>query len=409
MAFITSAKTSALCLLVGLSFHALAQEGPAPWAVELSAAKTAFTSGKYDVAVEKYREALQKADEAQAAPTVTLPILRALAASLRTNADPAGAQKILERMLEHDHRGQGVQSIETAPVLSELAVVQRAQDQRLAAITSLRQAMVVRRNARVSEELARDVTLMGALYHEMGEEEMAGNHFQMAISMWNMLPDSGLQILTAIDPLADIRRNQSRYEKAEELYLWVLRLREAALGPKDPELISTLDSLAYVYFGQKKYAEAETMYKRLLEMWEMVGGAEHPMLSLTLDKMAEFYIDQKRYDEAAPISQRASRIRSKGTIETLHRTGRILAGQKKIEEATEVYSRALRIAADAGVPDDEIPGMLRAYSLLLRQKQREKEALAIDKRFKEATERNAEKEGKRPKPEGPQPARPEAQ
>ena len=394
------AKTSALLLLLLAGrMEALAQDTPPAWTIHLNDAKLAFTSGKYEVAVGKYREALQKAEEAKADSSVILPILKSLATTLRTNADPAGSQKVLERILAMIIEAHGVQSLETAPVLSELAVVQRAQDQRLAAVSSLRQAMVVRRNQRVTEELARDATLMGTLYHEMGEDEPAGNHYQMAISMWGMLPDSGLQILTAIDPLADIRRNQSRYEKAEELYMWVLRLREAALGPKDPELISTLDSLAYVYFGQKKYAEAETMYKRLLEMWEMVGGADHPMLSLTLDKMAEFYIEQKRYDEAAPVSQRAFAIRSKATIETMHRTGRVLAGQKKIDEATEVYSRALRIAADAGVPDEDIPGMLRAYSLLLRQKQKEKEAAAIEKRFKEAADRKTEKEGKRPKPE----------
>lgn len=391
-----SLKTSALLLLV--IHQALAQDAPLPWAVELSAARTAFSAGTYAVAAGKYREALQKAEESQAAPEVILPILRALASALRTNADPAGAQKVLERALTMIVEARGVQSVDTAPVLSELAVVQRAQDQRLAAVASLRQAMVVRRHARISEELARDVTLMGTLYQEMGEDEMAGNHYQMAISMWSALPDSGLHIVTAIEPLADIRRNQNRYEKAEELYLWVLRLREAALGPKDAELIATIDSLAYVLFGQKKYPEAETMYKRLLEMWEMVGGPEHPMLSLTLDKMAEFYIEQKRYDEAAPVSQRAFTIRSKATIETMHRAGRILTGQKRIDEAAEVYSRALRIAADAGVPDDEIPGTLRAYALLLRQKQREKEATALDKRVKDAMERKAETEGKRPKP-----------
>jgi tetratricopeptide (TPR) repeat protein len=153
-----------------------------------------------------------------------------------------------------------------------------------------------------------------------------------------------------------------------------------------------------VQFGLKKYSEAEPMYKRLLALWELVGGADHPMLSLTLDKMVEFYLEQKRYEEAAPLSKRALAIRAKETIETLHRSGRILTGQKRIDEATDVYGRALRIAADAGVPDDEIPGMLKAYALLLRQKQREKEALVVDKRLKDATDRKAEKEGKRTMP-----------
>ena len=233
----------------------------------------------------------------------------------------------------------------------------------------------------------------------MGDDDQSGIYYQTALFLWGDLRDSGLQILTALEPLADIRRNQNDYRRAEELYMWALRLREAAMGPKDPELISTLDSLSYALFGLKKYDEAEVMYKRLLELWEMVGGAEHPMLALTLDKMAEFYIEQKRYDEAEPIAQRSLSIRTKATMETLHRTGRVLTGQRKIEEATELYGRALRMAAEARVPDEDIPGTLRAYALLLRQARRDKEADSIESRLKEGIERKAEKEGKRPKPQ----------
>ena len=387
---------SLILLLIASCFQTYAQDAATAWAPELNAAKAAFTSGKYALAIEKYREALKKAEEGGSTPTALVPLLRSLALALRTNADATGAQQVLERTLKTLIQTHGVDSVETAPVLSELAVVQRALDNRLGAVASLRQAMVARRRTPLSEEQARDVTLMATLYREMGEDESATNYYEMAIHVWGELPDSGLQILTALDPLADIKRNENQYARAEELYTWVLRLREAALGPKDAELIGTLDSLAYVLFGLRKYAEAEPVYKRLLEMWEMVGGPEHPMLSLTLDKMAEFYLEQKRYDEAAPIAQRALAIRSKGTIETLHRTGRILAGKKKIDEATDLYSRAIHIAADAGVPDEEIAGTLRAYALLLRQKQREKDAAAMDKRWKDATERKAAKEGKQP-------------
>jgi hypothetical protein len=104
---------------------------------------------------------------------------------------------------------------------------------------------------------------------------------------------------------------------------------------------------------------------------------------------------------AEPIAQRALAIRSKETVETLHRTGRILTGRKKLDDAIDLYGRTLRIAADTRVPDEEIPGTLRAYALLLRQKQRTKEADALEKRGKEAAARQAEKEGKRTAPSPP--------
>jgi hypothetical protein len=42
--------------------------------------------------------------------------------------------------------------------------------------------------------------------------------------------------------------------------------------------------------------------------------------------------------------------------------------------------------------------MLRAYALLLRQNRRDKEALGMERRWKEAADKKAEKEGKRPLP-----------
>lgn len=390
-----SLKRAIVLLCGALCWPGLAQNADPPWSAELNAARTAFSAGKYPVAVEQYRQALKKAEEASAPQAVLIPILKLLASALRTNADPAGAQQILERVLALMKESSEVTNADTARVMSELALVQRAQDLRAEAVTTLKTALVMRKNAPMSAEVAQDATLLAVVQHEMGEDQKAASSFEMAIALWGALPDSGLQVLTAIDPLASIYRNSNDYKRAEELYTWALRLREAALGPKDAELISTLDSLAYVLFGLKKYDEAEVIYTRLLALWEMVGGPEHPMLALVLDKMAEFYLEQKRYDTAEPIIQRAQTIRSKATLQTMHRAGRVLAGQKRPVEAIELYGRALRIAAEARIADEEIPGMLTAYSMLLRQQQRDKEASVIGKRFKDAMDRKAAQESKR--------------
>lgn len=384
-------------LLVVLCCRSEAQDAAPPWAAEMNAGRVASSSGKYSVAAESYAAALAKAETSGASEAAILPVLRAFATALRSNSDHAGAQQVIERMLLIVKKA-GEQDLEAAAILSDLAVVQRAQDFREEAVASLQQAMSLRRRSPLTEQSARDTTLIATLFHEMGQDDKAGQYFEAALYVWGTLPDTGLQILTALDPLAAIRRNERRYERAEELYTWELRLQEAALGPKDPELIATLDSLAYVLFGLKKYAEAEPIYNRLLALWELVGGADHPMVALTLDKMAEFYLDQRRYDEAQPLVQRALTIRSKAEIETLHRVGRVLAGQRKLEEALDVYGRAIRIAAEAKLPDEDIPGTLRAYALLLRDAQRDKEAIEIDKRLRESIENKERREGKRVAP-----------
>jgi tetratricopeptide (TPR) repeat protein len=98
-----------------------------------------------------------------------------------------------------------------------------------------------------------------------------------------------------------------------------------------------------VLFGLKKYTEAEEAYKRLLAIWELSGGPDHPMVALTLDKMAVFYIEQKRFEDADSVASRALSIRAHAVIDSSQRAARTLAGQRKVDEAVDLYERTLRV------------------------------------------------------------------
>jgi tetratricopeptide (TPR) repeat protein len=248
--------------------------------------------------------------------------------------------------------------------------------------------------------LARDITLAGTLQREMGEAEPAKSFYLQAVSLWGSLPESGLMILTALDPLAALYRDESIYAEAEMLYNRALRVREAVVGPKDAELIGTLDSLAYVLFGLKKYPEAEEAYKRLLAIWELSGGPDHPMVALTLDKMAVFYIEQKRFEEAQAVTTRALGIRANSVVDSSQRVARTLAGQRKVDEAADVYERTLRVASDLRVADDAKPVLitLRDYSMFLRENKKDAQADAIGKRIREAMQGTPGAQPQAPKP-----------
>jgi tetratricopeptide (TPR) repeat protein len=369
------------------------------WTPELAAGKRSFTAGEYADAAQRYAAALRKAEEQQAPNSALLPILRLQASALRLAGDAAGAEQPLIRCIDIVTELNGASGPELAAVLSELAMVQRAQDHRDQADKTLAKAIEIRSAIGISEDLARDMTVAGAIKREMGEDSSAISFYLQAIAFWGALPQTGLQILTALDPLASLYRDQLNYPLAEEFYLRSLRLREAALGPKDPELIGSIDSLAYVLFGQKKYAEAEPYYLRLLALWENSAGPDHPMVALTLDKMVEFYNDQKLYEKSEPLAQRSLAMRTKSLIESFHRTGRVLVGERRFDDALVLYERVIRIAGEAKVPDEQMDGVLRTYALLLSQLTRDKEAAAIDRRIREALIKKADRDGTRlPKP-----------
>ena len=400
----SKASTMRLVLLSAIfTLIASGQDAAAPlWDVEMKAGKTAFAFGNYTMAVQRYQEALKQADAAAASDEALIPILQALAIALRTENKAPEAQQVLERLLAVTGRVYGVHGLPTANVLSDLALVQRSQDLRKEAASTISQAIEVRlrQPQSVTAEVARDVTLAGTLQREMGESEPAKNFYVQAVSLWGSLPESGLMILTALDPLAAHYRDESMYADAEALYNRALRVREAVVGPKDAELIGTLDSLAYVLFGLKKYPEAEEAYKRLLAIWESSGGPDHPMVALTLDKMAVFYIEQKRFEEAESVTTRALSIRANSVIDSSQRVARTLAGQRKTDEAADLYERTLRVASDLRVGDNAKPVLitLRDYSIFLRDNQKDARADAIGRRIREAMQSAGNNQPQAPKP-----------
>jgi tetratricopeptide (TPR) repeat protein len=212
------------------------------------------------------------------------------------------------------------------------------------------------------------------------------------------LPPESPQCLSSLDALAGLLRDQSEYSQAEPLYLRLLAIRQAVFGRDSADLISTLDSLAYVQFGLKRYAEAQPVYERLLALWEASAGPDHPMVALTLDKMAEFFAAQERYSEAEPLVARAAAMRTKILIESLDRSGRIKTAESKLEEAADLYRRAVLIADESQLPEKAVDPLLRSYAKTLRSLDRGAEAEAIEQRIAAILSRRVEREGRREAP-----------
>jgi tetratricopeptide (TPR) repeat protein len=71
---------------------------------------------------------------------------------------------------------------------------------------------------------------------------------------------------------------QSRYEKAEPLYLRVLSIREKNQGKEHAGVAMTLGNLADLNFNQGRHDHAEPLYRRALSIWEKVLDEEDPTL-----------------------------------------------------------------------------------------------------------------------------------
>jgi tetratricopeptide (TPR) repeat protein len=387
-------------LLAGLLF--LAQDA-APkandWKDSYEAGKQAYKNRDYAEAAARLAESLEAAQSSAVAVPGMIDMARLLASVRRLRGEYGEAEKLLQRLADITAETSGPDSAELAALLSELSMVQRAQGRLNEALAAIQKAITIRETRHTpNEDLAQDLTTAALLQLKLGQEKPALETLKRALDAWDAVAPGDPRCLPALEALANSYRDRSQYAEAEPLYVRALNMRAAASGPNDAELISTIDSLAYVYFGLKRYTEAEPLYKRLLALWETSTAPDHPMVALTLDKMAEFYAVQGRYGEAEELVRRALAIRADMHIGSMHQTGRVCLMEAKLEEAGDLYGRAIKIGDLAKVSDERMDPVLRVYAKLLRELNRGQDADALERRIKDALLRKADREGRRPSP-----------
>ena len=166
------------------------------------------------------------------------------------------------------------------------------------------------------------------------DEELSGpNHKYVAVTLTN---------------LANVIRNQGRYAEAEPLYQRSFKIGEKVLGPEHPVVAATLNNLGTLYETQGRYAEAEPLYQRSLKIKEKVHGPEHSSVAGTLNNLANLYNRQGRYAEAEPLYQRSMQIEEKvlgpdhpKTASTLNNLALLYVEQGRYAEAEPLLQSSL--------------------------------------------------------------------
>src|SRR5260370_7605843 len=94
-------------------------------------------------------------------------------------------------------------------------------------------------------------------------------------------------------------------------------------------------------------------------------------------------------------------MRIQGLIDSLKRSGRIQAAGSNLEEAAELYRRALLLADESKMADAVVDPILRAYAGVLRDLERSTEAEAVEQRMSGILAPSAEPQIRRQAPSPP--------
>jgi tetratricopeptide (TPR) repeat protein len=177
-----------------------------------------------------------------------------------------------------------------------------------------------------------------------------------------------------------------RYADAEQTYRRVIAMREATLGPDDPEVAQVLNNLAVTYKRQERIPEAVDCLRRSLAIREAKLGPDHPNVGLVLNNLGNCLRNEKKYAEAEAALTRARAILEtpphEAFVTALDSFG-LRAAQGRYEEAGELYAQVLKI--HEGRPSSnlrELAETCERYADVLYKLQKEQQADALMERVK---------------------------
>ncbi len=120
-----------------------------------------------------------------------------------------------------------------------------------------------------------------------------------------------LALADALYRLGILRRQQGKYDEAEQLYRRALVIREREHGPNDLEVAATLNNLAAVEALQGKYDEARPLLQRALDIRRAVLGGDNVLTAESLNNLALLYAAQGNAAAAEPLYQQALAVLDK--------------------------------------------------------------------------------------------------
>ena len=192
---------------------------------------------------------------------------------------------------------------------------------------------------------------MAELYRNQGKyNEAEPLYLRSLVISEKALGKDHPEVATSLNNLAGLYNSQGKYNEAESLYQRSLAIEEKALGKDHPNVATSLNNLAVLYLAQGKYHAAEPLYQRSLAIWEKALGKDHPNVAGTLINLAELYDFQGKYNEAEPLYKRGLAIQEKAlgkdhsdVAASLNNLAGLYQNQGKYNEAEPLLQRSLAI------------------------------------------------------------------
>jgi len=274
----------------------------------------------------------------------TLKSLNGLAATLFTRGHYAEAAEIFAQSLAVARRILGDQHPHTLSLANNLAATYLELGRYADAESLLREVIAGRTRVLgpTHGETALSVHNLGVTLAQEGHLEEAEEQLRHAVSLREALAGDQSGALFSASYLADVLRDEGRFEEAEALYHETIRGQRERFGAEGGDTLKTMSGLADLRLRQGDPRAAEAMITEILEPQQRARGDAHPDTLGSLTLLARIHNRQGRFEEAQELSERAVGLGTDGlgaghpaVLNAAFERAVALAGQGRYEEARE--------------------------------------------------------------------------
>jgi serine/threonine protein kinase len=201
-----------------------------------------------------------------------------------------------------------------------------------------------------TEQLAVATFGLAQVLTAKGEGSAAEPNFQRAIGiMRRLFGDDSPKVAGPLEGLAVLQYSRGNYVAAEAALRRVSRIAVNRLGYSNSYTLGTLNNLAGVLSAQGKYGEALALHQQVLAGRTKVLGPSHKDTIFALSNVGADLVEIGDLGRAEPILREVLERRQRlgaapeDVAAALNNLGAVLQREDRIEEAAQMYRRALQL------------------------------------------------------------------
>ncbi|KAL3943077.1 MAG: hypothetical protein SGARI_000063 [Bacillariaceae sp.] len=315
-----------------------------------------FQQGKYEVAMEAYREALRIRRSCQGESVDVAATMFNIGQVYHQQENRDKALQLYHDFLKlaKSHFGEFHRDI--CIVTTCIGQVLHEKKEYEKALKSFQHALRIGHVAlgEVHSEIAITLNKMGNLYYETNDLDSAlkAYHEGLAIEK-EVLEPGNANVYVTYTNIAEIHKQRSEYKKAQEYYEQVLDLQKEHKADAE-EVANTLSSIGYIHHQMEDFEKALEVNQECLRLRREAKGDMDEDVASTLTHIALVLLKLERHDIALEVLTEAYRIRkviskpnSRDLAFTLYNIALIYHHRGSHEQALAFYLATAEVEKDA--------------------------------------------------------------